>query len=180
MSLQEITERVSAMGHAWEQFRQVNDARLHEIELKGDADPLYLEHLSRIGDALDGQKSRLDRIETTFFRPALELEEKGMEAEDGQYRKAFVSYLRKGHDAGLEALQTKTLSAGSDPDGGYLVTPTMATLRAAPARCPRPRTLPGRCPDARSRQPAPRQPGGPGPGTRDRARTARRAPEPCP
>src|SRR5277367_3605994 len=29
-------------------------------------------------------------------------------------------------DAGLEALQTKALSVTSDPDGGYLVTPTMS------------------------------------------------------
>ena len=55
MSMSEITERVQAMGQAWEQFKHVNDQRLREIERKGNADPLHYEHLNRIGDALDQQ-----------------------------------------------------------------------------------------------------------------------------
>ena len=34
MTISEITERVSALGIAWEQFKQVNDARLREIKKK--------------------------------------------------------------------------------------------------------------------------------------------------
>ena len=41
MSISEITERVSHLGSAWEQFKQVNDNRLREIERKGSADGLY-------------------------------------------------------------------------------------------------------------------------------------------
>ncbi|MBV8938838.1 MAG: phage major capsid protein [Alphaproteobacteria bacterium] len=128
MSLSDITEQVTALGHAWEQFKHVNDARLGEIERKGAADPLYMEHLSRISDALDNTKGRLDRIETVVSRPALpEIgESKAYDPTAGAYRKAFLTYLRKGMDAGLEALQTKALLVGSDPEGGYLVTPAMS------------------------------------------------------
>lgn len=125
MSLSDITDRVSALGGAWEQYKAVNDARLEEIERKGHADPLYLEHLSRLSDVIDNTKTRLDRIETAASRPGMDATEV-KSSEPSAYRKAFVGYLRKGMDAGLESLSTKALSESSDPDGGYLVTPTMA------------------------------------------------------
>lgn len=129
MSLNEITERVGALGNAWEQFKQVNDARLQEIERKGHADSLYSEHLSKISGALDNYKHRLDTIETVYSRPSLDpdTEQKTYEPVRSEYRKAFCNYLRKGMDAGLEQMQTKALSVGSDPDGGYLVTPSMSS-----------------------------------------------------
>jgi HK97 family phage major capsid protein len=127
MSIAEITERVNSLGAAWEQFKHVNDARLRDLERKGHADPLYSEHLHHISHALDHYKSRLDQIETAIDRPAFEgAEHKALAPEQGQYRKAFCNYLRKGMDAGLEAWASKALSVGSDPDGGYLVTPTMS------------------------------------------------------
>lgn len=128
MSINEITDRVNSLGHAWEQFKQINDARLSEIERKGNADPLYDEHLHNISSALDNYKNRLDQIETAYNRPLLGgSEEKSGNPHAGEYGKAFRNYLRKGMDAGLEALSTKALSVGSDPDGGYLVTPAMSS-----------------------------------------------------
>ncbi len=130
MSISEIADRVSALGNAWEQFKSVNDARLREIERKGNSDPLYAEHLSNINVAMDNYKKRLDQIETAYHRPALDGAGDGYKtiaSGDGEYGKAFRNYLRKGLDGGLEALQTKALSVGSDPDGGYLVTPTMSS-----------------------------------------------------
>lgn len=130
MSLSEITDRVQSLGHAWEQFKQVNDARLKEIERKGSADPLYVEHLSKISSTLDNTKERLDTLEVALTRPSLEhpafATKSGAEYVHSEYKTAFCNYLRKGMDAGLEALQTKALSVGSDPDGGYVVTPTMS------------------------------------------------------
>ena len=127
MSISEITDRVASLGNAWEQFKQINDARLNEIERKGNADPLYNEHLGNISMALDNYKSRLDTIETAYNRPILgdDVNIKSS-ASNGEYSKAFRNYLRKGMEGGLEMLQTKALSVGSDPDGGYLVTPHMS------------------------------------------------------
>lgn len=127
MSELSVTERVHALGNAWEQFKQVNDARLREIERKGSADPLYMEHLTRINESIDQTKSRMDMIETAVARPQLDAaESKQSTAVPSEYRKAFQNYLRKGMDAGLEHFQAKALSVGSDPDGGYLVTPAMS------------------------------------------------------
>ncbi|MBN67164.1 MAG: phage major capsid protein [Rickettsiales bacterium] len=129
MSMNEITERVNALGQAWEQFKQVNDARLNEIERKGNADPLYQEHLQKITHALDHHKRRMDTLEVAANRPAVGgVTEAKQIAYEGEYKQAFCSYLRKGMDAGLEGLHTKALSVGggSGEDGGYLVTPAMS------------------------------------------------------
>ncbi|MBN8542791.1 MAG: phage major capsid protein [Alphaproteobacteria bacterium] len=125
MSIQEITERVHSLGNAWEQFKQVNDARLKEIERKGHADPLYEEHLRRISDALDNNKRRMDQIETVHGRLGGDVSGKSFE-DASEYKSAFRNYLRKGMDAGLEQIQLKALSVGTDADGGYLVTNQMS------------------------------------------------------
>lgn len=127
MTIQEMTERMHSIGNAWEQFKQVNDARLRDLEKKGSADPLYLEHLNKISQTLNQQKSRLDRMETANARPGVELAGSPYKGEMvGEYKSAFITYLRKGMDAGLEAVQTKALSFGTAADGGYLITPEMS------------------------------------------------------
>ncbi len=120
MTIQEMTDRVHSLGNAWEQFKHVNDARLGELERKGYADPLYNEHLTKISDALDQHKRRMDQMETVNGRPGREMGAPYASA-PSEYKAAFDSYLRKGMDAQLEQLQTKALSVGSDSNGGYLV-----------------------------------------------------------
>lgn len=129
MNLSEITDRVNRLGSAWEEFKSVNDRRLREIESKGRADPLTTQQLNTISDALDQYKSRVDRVETALGRPGIETKAASFKAEGpyvAEYRDAFCNYLRKGQDAALEAFQSKALSVSSDPDGGYLVTPTLS------------------------------------------------------
>lgn len=127
MSIQEVTERVHGLGNAWEQFKQVNDARLKDIERKGYADPLYNEHLKKISDALDQHKRRMDQLETVHARPGRDMSGAPFAAADAsEYKAAFRNYLRKGMDNGLEQLQLKALSVGTDANGGYLVPNQMA------------------------------------------------------
>lgn len=127
MTISEVTEHVHALGSAWEQFKHVNNARLDELEHKGYADPLYLDHLKKINDALDQHKRRMDVIETAGARPGREMTGAvPYNADKSEYKAAFRNYLRKGMDAGLESLQLKALSVGTDADGGYLVTPQMS------------------------------------------------------
>jgi HK97 family phage major capsid protein len=122
MSYTEITDKVHQLGSAWEQFKQVNNARLDEIEKKGHADPLYSEHLSKINNALDQYKSRMDQLETAYNRPASDTSPLPTYTTNREYKQAFRNYLRKGMDAGLEALESKSLSVGSNQDGGFFVT----------------------------------------------------------
>jgi HK97 family phage major capsid protein len=129
MTIQEVTEGMYALGNAWEQFKQVNENRLHEIERKGYADPLHLDHLNKINDALDQHKSRIDRLETVNARPAREMKSLGYSGDDqSEYKAAFNMYLRKGMESGLEQIQTKALSVGTDANGGFLVPNQMADL----------------------------------------------------
>lgn len=122
MSYAEITTKVNQLGTAWEQFKQVNNQRLSDIEKKGHADPLYDEHLNKINASLDQYKSRMEQLETAYNRPSVGSAELPSYAMNTEYKQAFRNYLRKGMDAGLEALESKSLSVGSNQDGGYFVT----------------------------------------------------------
>lgn len=137
MSLEEIAAQVGSMANAWENFKQVNDARLKEIEKKGAADPLLTGQLEKMNSfmdetkaALDEAKKRDEELRTAMNRAALGegKDSKGQKPELVEYKKAFNDYLRKGagRDYALDDLQTKALSVASDPDGGYLVTPEMS------------------------------------------------------
>ena len=44
-----------------------------------------------------------------------------------EHKAAFEAYVRAGESGGLRALELKALSAGSNPDGGYLVPPEVKT-----------------------------------------------------
>ncbi len=125
MSISRITKRVDELGSAWEQFKTINDRRLVEIEKKGTADPLTIEQMNRLNDNLDGCKSRLSKVETVMSRPNFGNSEIHNPA-TSEHKQAFCNYLRKGVEDELSFLERKALSVGSDPDGGYLVTPHMS------------------------------------------------------
>jgi HK97 family phage major capsid protein len=128
MTIQEVTEGMYALGNAWEQFKQVNETRLNDIERKGHSDSLHDGQLQRINDALDQYKHRLDRMETVQARPGREMKSRGNVADNSEYKAAFNSYLRKGIDTGLVNIQSKSLSDSADANGGYLVPDQLSDL----------------------------------------------------
>jgi len=98
---------------AFEAFKDANDRRLTEIEAKSSADPLLTEKVARIDNALTEAKSRLDRLSLDAARPGLEAGRPSSER-----KAAWDGYMRSGQlSAGIEG---KALSAGSNPDGGYV------------------------------------------------------------
>jgi HK97 family phage major capsid protein len=107
-------------------FRETNDARLEELETRRSADVVTEDKLARIDHALDETKRRLDRVTIESRRPHL-----GAPAGEGrdpaltEHKAAFDTYVRTGEAAGLKRLEAKALSAGSGPDGGYLVPATV-------------------------------------------------------
>lgn len=103
--------------HTFEDFKQANDQRLDQLESKGSADVLTLEKVSRIDAAMDGYKSAMDSLSLERARPALET---GISAfQSDEYKDAFSAYVKRGEE--------KSLSVGSNPDGGYLVPDQTAT-----------------------------------------------------
>ncbi|MCP8937788.1 phage major capsid protein [Alsobacter sp. SYSU M60028] len=112
-------------NRAFAAFRDANDARLSEIETRLTADPLTVDRLERIDRALDEAKSRLDRLQIKAARPPLGAPEPRGDDAPGlaEHKAAFDLYVRAGEASGLKSLEAKALSAGSGPDGGYLVPP---------------------------------------------------------
>lgn len=145
----EMRSAVYDLGRAFEAFKDANDQRLREIERRGSADPLTDMKVNRLNadvtraiDSADTAKRRIDLLETALSRApsakgdewqeaeAFMLERKNHLGQDfgvdsyRHYKSAFRNYLRK-NNAGSGVEEIKALSVGSDPDGGYTVTPDM-------------------------------------------------------
>jgi HK97 family phage major capsid protein len=133
----------------FEAFKATNDALEKEVKKLGSADTLTEEKLSKInktldelGDSIKLSQKHAEEIEAKFNSGGLG----GGGGEDGEvkaaadfaaltgqavtvddfrdYKKGFSTYMRKGPDGRQPEL--KALSVGSDPDGGYLVTPDVS------------------------------------------------------
>jgi HK97 family phage major capsid protein len=105
---------------AFEAFKEANDERLGQIERRMSADVITAERVDRINRALDEHKRVVDELALKSSRPHL-----GGPAPRSlaapQHKAAFDAYVRKGEAGPLRDLESKALSVGSDPDGGYLV-----------------------------------------------------------
>jgi HK97 family phage major capsid protein len=109
-------------NRAFEAYRDSNDRRLQDLERRGATDVLTEEKLARIDHALDEAKGRIDGLILRSRRPVLgQSAEDGVDGDTREHKSAFVSYVRTGDAQGLKRLEEKALSAGSGPDGGYLV-----------------------------------------------------------
>jgi len=125
MSFQELSKKIEELGKLNEQFRQLTDRRLNEIECRGSVDPLTTQQINRMNNQLDLCQGEIDRLKATAHRPSVG-SVKGFNQEDGRYQKAFCDYLRHGSTSGLEVVQHKSLSQQpGDRDGGYLLTSRM-------------------------------------------------------
>src|SRR6185436_13212507 len=105
-----------AMGqflNAFEAFKEANDERLAQIEKRYSADVVTTEKVERIDRALD-------ELTLKFKRPQLGAAEKDQPTE---HKAAFEAYVRKGETGQLSGIESKSMSIGSNPDGGYLVPP---------------------------------------------------------
>lgn len=156
MTTTDIRSAVYDLGRAFEAFKDANDQRLREIERGGKADPLtdmkvnrLNADIARAADAAEAARRRVDLIETAMTRaPSAggaddwkETEQFMLERKNAvpadfgvdayrRYKSAFCNYVRK-NNAGGGVEEIKALSAGSDPDGGYAVTPDMGGRIAA-------------------------------------------------
>ena len=118
----DVASAFEDFARAFEAFKDANDTRLSEIETRLSGDVVTDEKLARIDTALDDAKRRLDRLSLDRSRPPLGRDaDAARDPAKGEHKAAFHSYIRTGEAAGLKRLEEKALSAGSGPDGGYLV-----------------------------------------------------------
>jgi HK97 family phage major capsid protein len=118
-----------ARRRAFEAFKDSNDERLAAIEA-GRADVLLEEKVDRIDRALTEQKTAIERLALAARRPALAPEVAAL----SEHKAAWSLYLRRGDDSNLSRLEAKALSAGSDPDGGYVAPPELDRMIEARLR----------------------------------------------
>lgn len=105
---------------AFEAFKETNDQRLAEIEQRGASDALVAEKLARIEETLDTTKRVADNLALKSARPHL-AGSRAMPASELAHKAAFDGYVRRGDASRIARIEEKALSAGSAPDGGYLV-----------------------------------------------------------
>jgi len=109
------------LRHTFEEFKSANDERLVALERKR-GDVLIEQKVDRINAALDLQTKRMDELALRQARPALEGRGKPVsDAASREHKSAFDAYVRGGEAGALRQLETKAMSVGSNPDGGYLV-----------------------------------------------------------
>ncbi|MEM9572107.1 MAG: phage major capsid protein [Pseudomonadota bacterium] len=102
---------------AFEAYKQANDARLSEIEAKGNADPLLDEKLRKLDQ-------RIDTLSLKAARP----DDGGRAGQPSAQDDAWARYLRRGDESGLSGLDTKALSVGTEAQGGYVAPPELDRL----------------------------------------------------
>jgi HK97 family phage major capsid protein len=111
----------------FEEFKSANDERLAKLERRR-GDVVLEEKVERLNAALDVQGKRMDEFALKQARPVLESRTRApADAAGREHKSAFEAYVRSGDTAGLRQLETKAMSVGSNPDGGYLVPPELET-----------------------------------------------------
>lgn len=126
MEVTDVKQAVDALAGAFEAFKAANDEALRQKADRGAPDPLATGKLERIEVEVERLKGALDRTQASLNRSArAQPDGRALDPEASAHKAAFARYLRKGDDSLLAKLQAKALSAGSDPEGGYLVTATM-------------------------------------------------------
>ena len=91
---------------------------------KKSADPIITEQLKKMNEALDEQKTQVEGLRLANQRPMMTAPDgtkQVMTDEQLEHKEAYGKFFRKGEEGNLRELELKTLSVGSDPDGGYMV-----------------------------------------------------------
>ena len=120
----ELKETIESIGRAFEQFKAENDARLKEIEKKGNADPLLAEKVEKINadlTALGAMKKQLEAIEAAVARGQYPGGGTAKDKEVLARAKAFTHLMRGNLDAVKDIEIQASASTLSDPDGGFTV-----------------------------------------------------------
>lgn len=132
---------LTELQKAWAEFKTTNDQRLAELD-KGKADVVLADKVDRINAAISDLQGKLEQValDTAGQRMSATLDTRYPEAtlaefsrsvgrpvdaaEYSDYIAGLDQYLRRGNATPKEVMAA--LSVGSDPDGGYTVTPDMS------------------------------------------------------
>lgn len=116
--MQTVKEVVDLLNKNFAEFKETNDQRIRQIEEKGSVDLEVEQKLSRLNKDIDGISDRLSKLNVAISRPSTSDDSVNVHNGDG-HKSAFLNYIRKGDESSILQFESKSLSAGSDPDGGY-------------------------------------------------------------
>ena len=120
IALPETRMTLDDMHRTFHDYTQTNDERLKALE-HGRGDVLLDEKLSRMDRRLDDLSRKMERSTVAALRAPRG--SSGSEFVDHEHKAAIDSYIRTGATEAINAIEKKALSAGSGPDGGFLITP---------------------------------------------------------
>lgn len=124
----EIKAALDDLQRTAKEHREAVDQELKALKEKGAADPVLTERVAKLDGALSDMGKKLDALRLKDRRPettGADGRKREMTEAEIKHRDAALKFIRKGDASGYEVEELKALSAGTDPDGGYMITPDM-------------------------------------------------------
>lgn len=118
VELKDIQDVAEELKGRFDEFTLKNDKRLQAVEAEKGA-------LAESVEGLNVKLTELDQLKTGLEEELKQLKRPGSTGAGSkdieEHKAAFGRFMRKGDDAGLEELEQKALSVGTDADGGFAV-----------------------------------------------------------
>ena len=106
----EIKSLIEAQGTALTELR---------AKLEAKADAVVSDEIKKLNGVLDGIADQMKAIEKRAARPAAGAGD--LSPEEAEHKAAFTTWMRKGEDSGLAALEAKAFNITANADGGFAV-----------------------------------------------------------
>ena len=123
IEMNEVRSATETLARAFEEYKHVNDQRLHDIERRGGADVLLDEKLGRMDQTINNLQDDITSVKTALRRPQKSAHDSKQAAPDSAYSKAFLNYVAKGNEHDLAAIQSKAFQVINSAEGGFIVPP---------------------------------------------------------
>lgn len=124
----EIKKAVDDFSKTLDAFMKKTDQELAEMKKSSDGktvDAVTQDEMKKVTDDLLEQKKFVEQLRLELNRPVITSSDgtkTQLTDEQIEHKKLFDNYFRKGRgDEDLREFEQKTLSVGTDPDGGYTV-----------------------------------------------------------
>lgn len=125
--MEKVAEILESLAKGFEDYKKLNDERLHEIAKKGHADPLLEAKLSKCDEHLASLEQFKKQVESELLK-SNRLGVSAKEKEVSAHSEAFAKFLRKGNEFDLRDLEQKAFGLTTPADGGYLVPTQLDTM----------------------------------------------------
>lgn len=126
----ETKKLVGDFMKTFKEFSEKTDARFLKLEKEGNADPITTEEVQKMNTSMDTLTKQVEALRLAEKRPQIETvtgQKRELSEIEVKHAQAVGRFMRTGDDSGLQTDEIKSLSVGSNPDGGYTVHAAMET-----------------------------------------------------